>query len=154
MFVMPAGGRKCTLSQKEKKTKDITRSEENKILNRIIKANEISMYTIKSIPRTLCQWWSKAVTVTLHEWLKARTTKEALCAIERWSKLKSTVIKPLREREKMRRRREFLKLWQRNLERWINGDWKNVWKEACDVELRRKGVKKNRSGRNSERKIV
>ena len=136
MFVMPAGGRKCTLSQKEKKTKDITRSEENKILNRIIKANEISMYTIKSIPRTLCQWWSKAVTVTLHEWLKARTTKEALCAIERWSKLKSTVIKPLREREKMRRRREFLKLWQRNLERWINGDWKNVWKEACDLEGR------------------
>ena len=64
-------------------TADITKEEEKVILNRIIQANKIRMYTIKSIPRSLWQWWSKAVTVTLYDWWRAKTTKEALRAIER-----------------------------------------------------------------------
>ena len=54
------------------------------------------MRVLKGIPRSLRQWWSRAVTATLLDWLKAETVKQALNAIERWCKLKATMIKPLR----------------------------------------------------------
>ena len=61
-----------------------------------MEANATPMRVIKCIPRVLRQWWSKAVTVTLHDWWSASTTKQALKALERWVKLKATIIRPIR----------------------------------------------------------
>ena len=27
--------------------------------------------------------------------------------------------------------------WQKNMQRWIDGEWENVWREACELEKRR-----------------
>ena len=117
----------------EKITKDLTDSEEEELLKKIIKANRTTMRVVRCVPKSLTQWWSKAVTVTLLEWLNAKTAKQTLRAIERWSKLKSVFIRPIRAGKK-RRTRGILTKWQINMEGWIEGEWEEVWKEDCDME--------------------
>ena len=117
---------------------DIGDDVQEAIVERIINANESNMMVIKSVPKVLQQWWSKAVTITLTQWLKAKTRREALQAIERWTKLKSTLIRPLRGGNKRRMKGGALKKWENNLKRWIQGDWEAIWKEARLLEDRRK----------------
>jgi len=66
----------CTSSWKrsiqEEIIENLSLKEQHDILDRIIEANRTIMLIVKNIPRTLRQWWSKAVTVTLHQWLQIR----------------------------------------------------------------------------------
>ena len=50
----------------------------------------------KGYPSFLHRWYSRAVTITLTDWAKASTTKEALRAIQKCRKLKAAMIRPLR----------------------------------------------------------
>ena len=95
---------------------DITTKEQDDILYEIIAANKTTMRVLKCIPRSLRQWWSRAVTTTLTEWVKASTVKQALRAIERWSKLKAALIRPLRGGRR-RKSKGALNRWQTNLQR-------------------------------------
>ena len=62
---------------------DFPVNEQNAILEKIREANRMKMGLVRCIPQSLKQWWSRAVTVTLLDWLKATTTKETLRAVER-----------------------------------------------------------------------
>ena len=125
---------------------NIEPSEQDEILEKIRMASTITMDVVKCIPWSLRQWWSKAVTVTLLDWLKASTAKEALQAVERWCKIKAVIVKPLRGGRKKKNKAALYK-WQQNLMRWINGDWENVWSEACDLEKRRAKSRKRQKNK-------
>ena len=83
------------------------------------------------------------MTVTLTGWIRAKTTKQTFRAIERWSKLKSVIIRPLRGGKKRKNSGALCK-WQKNMERWINGEWESVWQEACELEERRTASQRKR----------
>ena len=53
----------------------------------------------------------------------------------------------------MRRKRGALKRWEMNLRRWIDGDWENVWKEACLLEQRRYNIKRRRANQRGKQHI-
>ena len=71
---------------------DMKVDEQVALVARIIGANKLRMEVVRSFPKSLRQWWSKAVCITLSQWLKTGTTKEALIAIEKWTKLKSVFV--------------------------------------------------------------
>ena len=94
------------------------------------------------------QWWNKAVTVTLLEWWKAKTTTQALRPVERCSKLKTVLVRS--HSAGKRKNRGTLAKWQMNMERWIDGDWEMVWKEACNLGNRRS----SRRGRSFKKRLI
>ena len=51
------------------------RHEHNQLVRKIRDANQLNMELVKTIPQSLKQWWSRAVTVTLTDWLKVSTMK-------------------------------------------------------------------------------
>ena len=129
---------------------DIGEDEQEALLTRIVDANKFRMVTLRSVPKPLHQWWSKAVTKTLTQWLQAKTTKDTLKAIERWTKLKSTLVRPLRGGNMRRRKGWPLKKWRKNLERWVNGEWEAVWNESSELELQRQMKRRRTSPRKKE----
>ena len=99
---------------------NMDKTGQEEMIMEIVTANKLSMQVVKCIPQALRQWWSKALTATLHDWLIAKTTKETLLAIERWSKLKAVVIKPIRSGKKSRSR-DVINKWLENLRLPANG---------------------------------
>ena len=65
------------------------------------------------------------------------------CAIEKWYKLKSVIIKPARGGEK--RRTSAFARWKNNMDDWLTGNWEGCLNRACCIEKRRqdKNKKKN-----------
>ena len=116
-------------------TEDVTLEEQNEI--QIKYANSTPMQTVRSIARSLRQCLSKAITVTLHQWLMGSTTKETLQAFERWFKLKAVMIKPPGVGKK-RNNYGVLKRWEENMQKWINGDWESVRNNTFELEITRK----------------
>ena len=58
--------------------------------------------------------------------------KHPLRAMDRCSKVKATVVKPLKGEKK--RNSNMLQKWQPKLLRWIDGDGERVWTEAFEIE--------------------
>jgi len=83
---------------------DVPVNEKNVIIGKITEANRMKMELVRCIPQSLKQWWSRAVTLTLLDWLKASATKQTIRAVERWSKFKSVLVKPLRGGKKEKNR--------------------------------------------------
>ena len=142
-----------TVEVEEKVVRDVSTSEQQELLEKIIEANQITMRVVRCIPRQLTQWWCKGVTVTILDWLNAKTTKRTLRAIERWSKLKAVVIRPLRSGKK-RRTRGTPTEWQINMERWVEGDWEAVWEEACDLEKRRATIGGKKTNGTNHKELI
>ena len=48
-------------------------------------------------------------------------------------------MRPLRAGKK-RRNRGTLTRWQINMARWVDGEWEEVWEEACEIEKQRRAA--------------
>ena len=70
---------------------DMKVDEQVALVAKIIGANKLRMEVVRSFPKSLRQWWSKAGCITMSQLLKAGT-KETLIAIEKWTKLKSVFV--------------------------------------------------------------
>ena len=70
------------------------------------------------------------MTVTIHWWLKATTTKVSLHTVEVGTRLQIDVVSKLRGIVKVKMKNDVRRTWRLKLQRWIDGVWENVWSEA------------------------
>ena len=107
------------------------------------------MNVLKHVPKDLCRKWSQILTSIILEWNKAKSTVEALRAVLKWHKVKSVIVRPVREGKK--RRSGGFRMWSENMDDWLAGNWEHCWTNACDLEKRRKKPK-NDAGKKSKEK--
>ena len=83
--------------------------------------------------------------------VKSQKDMKNLKAIGKWTKLKSTLLRPLRRGSKLKKKCWPLNKWRTNLDRWINRDWEALWNESCQLEKRRGIRKRHRACRRKKR---
>ena len=96
--------------------------------------------------------WADCVSAVLYEFAKARTELESFAALEKWVKLKSALVLPLRGGKQ--RYSASQKFHSDQMELWFSGEYEECWLKAIAIETERQTLikKKNQSQSNASTK--
>ena len=103
---------------------------------------------MSDIPKSLRRLWGSCVTATLMKFATAKTELESFIALECWVKLKSSLVLPLKAGKQ--RKRASHKFHERQMLRWLAGEYNECWKTAIEIEQRRQALLNKKKSRKKK----
>ena len=126
---------------------NLAEEQKQKLVDRIRSANRTRLRILSDIPKSLRSLWGDCVSAILLEFAKAKTELESFTALEKWVKLKSALVLPLKGGKQ--RFSANVKFHSHQMELLFSGEHEECWRKATVIEKeRQKLIKKKKQSRN------
>ena len=132
--------------EKDRIEETLTREEKEFFAERIRRRDETTLTTLKSVPKVLNRAYSACLTLTANRLANAKTDREELAARVDLASIKALLVRP-RGGGGRKRRYRVKALTGKLCAKWEAGEFEDVWREAKDIEEKRRVARRKRRRR-------